>query len=43
MQPRPHQRQDAELAEPNPLYFRYSQIQAGNACLATATPGGSSA
>ncbi|MBV7414571.1 helix-turn-helix transcriptional regulator [Aeromonas sp. sif2433] len=40
MQPRPHQRQDAELAEPNPLYLRYQQIQADSACASHSHPWG---
>ena len=32
--------QDRLLADPNPLYFRYSQIQGGNACAEHAHPWG---
>ncbi len=36
----PYMALDRALAPPNPLYFRYSQIQAGNACLAHSHPWG---
>ena len=32
--------QDRLLADPNPLYFRYSQIQGGNACAEHTHPWG---
>lgn len=40
MSSHPYLALDSALAPPNPLYFRYSQIQAGNACLAHSHPWG---